>query len=64
MDVSLFGIPVQVSESLGRDEFWIVSERAAKAFADFDAGEISKNERDAILGEELFYNRAVITFIR
>lgn len=51
---------VQVSESVGKDEFWMASERASKAIKDYDEGKISKDDRDAILGEEMLYNRAVL----
>lgn len=55
---SLFGIPVQTSETLEENEMWMVNERGANAFKDYDEGTISKDERDAILGEELLTGQA------
>jgi len=55
--ISIFGFPVVVSETMGRDEFWMASERAARAIKDYDEGRISKDDRDAILGEEMLERR-------
>lgn len=60
---TLFGIPIEVSDSLGKDEMWLANERCASAIRNYDQGTIFKDERDVILGEELFEGRAALTKI-
>jgi hypothetical protein len=54
IELKWFGFPVRTFESVSPNAFWMTSERGANAIKDHDAGIISEDDRDAILGEELF----------